>query len=154
MSKTKKFKGVIEEFGTGGGMGIEVPFDVEKEFGKKRVKILATFDGEPYRGTLGRMGGRWPLGILKNIREKIGKGPGDTVEVTLQEDVEPRVVEVPDDLQKALSKDRKAAEFFEGLSYTHRKEYVRWIVEAKREETRRTRVEKAIVMMREGKRGM
>ena len=63
---------------------IEIPFDVEQQFGAKRVKVHATFDGEPYDGILVRMGTPCHvIGIRKDIRAKIGKQPGDTIYVTL-----------------------------------------------------------------------
>ncbi len=127
-----------------------MPFDVEQVFGKKRVK--ATIDGEPYTGSLVRMGGPCHiLIVLKSIRHKIGKGCGDRVEVTVVEDSEPRVVQVPDDLDQALAGDPEAQAAFQALSYTHRREYVQWIEEARREETRRARLAKTLEMLRRGK---
>jgi len=67
-------------------------------------------------------------------------------------DDEPRVVEVPGDLAQALERKPGLREFFDSLSYTHRKEYVRWIEEAKRAETRANRIEKALVLLSEGTR--
>lgn len=68
------------------GAYVEIPFDVKTEFGKGRVPVSATFDGEPYEGSIVRMGTPCHiLGIRKDIRAKIGKQPGDTVEVTLLE---------------------------------------------------------------------
>ena len=149
---SRTFKAIIQDAGSGGAY-VSVPFDAEQVFGKKRVKVVATIDGEAYRGSLVRMGGpRHILPVLKSIREKIGKGYGDEVEVTVAEDAEPRVVHVPDDLQQALAGDPEAAAFFQRLSYTHQREYVGWIVEAKREETRRARIERALEMLRQGKR--
>ena len=146
------FTAVIEEAG-GGGAFVTVPFDVEQVFGKKRVKVLATINGEPYRGSLVRMGGPCHmLIVVKGIRERIGKGAGDPVQITLQEDDAPRVVAVPDDLQAALAASPQAESFFRGLSYTHQREYVQWIEEAKREQTRQTRVARAIEMLLDGKR--
>jgi uncharacterized protein YdeI (YjbR/CyaY-like superfamily) len=71
------------------------------------------------------------------------------VEVALDLDREPRTVEVPPPLAAALEKDSEARAAFEGLSYTHRNEYARWIAEAKGEETRARRVEKAVAMLRD-----
>jgi hypothetical protein len=150
MKPTHAFDAVIEAAGS--GAFVTIPFDVEQAFGKKRVPVQATFDGEPYRGLVVRMGGECHMLIVrKDIREKIGKQPGDTVHVTLAEDTEPRVVEVPPDLRIALEADAEAAATFDRLSYTHRREYVQWIEDAKREETRRNRVAKAVGMLREGK---
>jgi len=68
------------------GAYVEVPFDVKAEFGKGRVKVHASFDGEPYNGSVVKMGTPCHIiGIRKDIRAKIGKQPGDTVKVTLEE---------------------------------------------------------------------
>jgi hypothetical protein len=151
MSERHTFRATIES--AGGGAFVTVPFDVERAFGKKRVQVRATIDGEPYRGSLVRMGGpEHMLIVLKQIRERIGKQAGDEVEVKVEEETEPRRVEVPADLAAALADDPAAAEFFAGLSYTHQREYVLWIEGAKREATRRGRVERAVAMLREGKR--
>jgi uncharacterized protein YdeI (YjbR/CyaY-like superfamily) len=87
--------------------------------------------------------------VLKGIREQIGKGPGDTVSVVLERDQSIRTVEVPHELANLLKKERLLP-VFEKLSYTHRKEYCRWITEAKKEETRQTRIAKAVEMLRTG----
>ncbi|MDD4080506.1 MAG: DUF1905 domain-containing protein [Eubacteriales bacterium] len=69
------------------GAYVEFPYDVKTEFGKGRVKVLATFDGVPYQGSLVRMGTPGHIiGIRKDIRMQIGKGPGDTIMVTIRED--------------------------------------------------------------------
>ena len=151
MSEKITFRAVIEDPG-GGGAFVSVPFDVEQAYGKKRVKILATIDGVPYRGSLVRMGGEsHMLIILKDIREKIGKSFGDEVEVSLEEDTEERTVVVPLDLRELLEQNPQAGEVFERLSYTHQKEYVTWIESAKQASTRATRLAKAIQMLMDGK---
>ena len=130
---------------------VEFPYDVEKEFGTKgQVKVVATFDGYEYRGSLAKMG--YPchrLGLTREVRNAIGKHPGDNVHVILKKDVEPRMVEVPADFEKLLDQNPEAKICFEGLSYTHRKEYVRWITDAKKRQTRENRLEKAIKMLME-----
>lgn len=145
------FKAVIQNAG-GGGAFVEVPFDVEATFGSKKPKIKALIEGAPYRGILTRMGTDYHmLIILKEIREQIGKTFGDEVTISVEPDTEPRVVEVPKDLMKELKKDKNAKAFFDKLSYTHQREYVMWINEAKREETRQNRIVKAIEMLAQGK---
>ena len=68
------------------GAYIEIPFDVQAEFGKGRVKVLATFDNEPYEGSIVKMGTPCHIiGIRKEIRRTINKQPGDTIRVTIQE---------------------------------------------------------------------
>jgi hypothetical protein len=139
----------------GGGAFVEIPFDVEKAFGSKRPKVKATFDGIPYRGLLARMGGeKHILIILKDIRERIGKSFGDSVKVTVEADTEPRVLEIPKDLAGALKKDKAAQAFFEKLSFTHKREYVKWINEAKKDETRANRILKTIAMLKKGQKGV
>lgn len=151
MPKKHTFKAVIQNAG-GGGAFVEVPFDVEAAFGEKRPKVKALIEGVPYRGILTRMGTEFHmLIILKGIREQIGKTFGDQIQVSVESDAEPRVVEIPDDLLKELKKDKAAKAFFDKLSYTHQREYVLWINEAKRAETRQTRVAKTLEMLKTGK---
>ena len=153
MAPKRSFRAVIQNAG-GGGAFVEVPFDVEKTFGSKRPKIRAKIEGVPYRGTLVRMGGeRHMLIILKDIREKIGKSFGDEVRVSVEPDVEPRVVEIPPDLMKAFKKEKQARSFFEGLAYSHQREYVGYITEAKKEETRARRILRTIEMLKQGGKG-
>ena len=150
--KTYKFTARIESATVGtGGACIYFPYDVEKEFGVKgRVPVKATFDGVPYSGSLVKYGApQHMLGILKAVRAQINKGPGDTVEVTIVKDEAERTVEVPAQFEKLLKKE-KLWPAFEKLSYTHKKEYVRWITEAKRDETRAGRIAKSIEMLRGG----
>jgi uncharacterized protein YdeI (YjbR/CyaY-like superfamily) len=151
MAQKRSFSAVIEDAGKGGAY-VTVPFDVEKEYGKKRVKVAATFDGEPYRGSLVRMGGLCHiLGLQKAIRAKIGKSVGDTVAVTVEEDTARREVAIPRDLKKALMENTGAMETFSLLSYSHQKEYVQWIGEAKRVDTRHDRIAQTIVRLFTGK---
>lgn len=148
--KQYKFKARIES-ADGGGACILFPYDVEKEFGTRgRVPVQVTFDGVPYAGSLVKYGRpQHMLGILKAIREQIGKQPGDTIDVILWKDEAPRTVEVPTAFQAAMKKAGVLAAF-EKLSYTNRKEYCRWISEAKREETRTARLTKALDMLKQG----
>ena len=156
MSEIIRFSAIIKSVnpdGTGGAF-VDLPFDVEKTFNKKRVKIVATFDGVSYRGSLVRYGGPdYFLLIRKDIRAQIGKEAGDMVEVTIIEDTAPRIVEVPKDFQSLLDANSNEKKFFENLSYTHKKEYVNWIIGAKRPETREQRMNKAIELMKQGKKG-
>jgi Bacteriocin-protection, YdeI or OmpD-Associated/Domain of unknown function (DUF1905) len=146
----KSFTATIQNAG-GGGAFVEIPFDVEKEFGSKRPKVKAMIEGASYRGTLVRMGSEHHmLLILKGIREQIGKTFGDEIKVVVELDGDPRIIEIPTDLSKEFKKDKQAKAIFDKLSYTHRREYVKWIVEAKRAETRQTRIIKTIEMLKKG----
>ncbi|HQC69767.1 MAG TPA: DUF1905 domain-containing protein [Sedimentibacter sp.] len=86
MKKNYEFDAVIKKVPDIDGAYIEFPYDVKEEFGKGRVKVYATFDGEPYVGSLVRMGTPCHIiGIRKDIRAKINKQPGDIVHVTIRE---------------------------------------------------------------------
>lgn len=149
----RKFNAIIQS-NESGGMYVIIPFDVEEEYGKKRVKIIAKIDSEVYQGSLVRMGSPdHILLIRKDIRQKIGKTKGDEVSIEVQEDTLPRIVVVPDDFKVYLNDNAEQKVFFEKLSYTHQKEYVQWIEGAKKEETRIRRMNKAIEMMKAGKKG-
>ena len=88
-----EFQAKIEPVPEKGGAYVRFPYDIRREFGKGRVKVLATFDGVPYSGSIVNMGVKNPdgsvcyiIGIRKDIREKIGKQPGDRVFVTVTEE--------------------------------------------------------------------
>ena len=146
--KRYRFKAAIQEADRG-GVYILFPYDVEKEFGAKgNVPVQATLNGVSYSGSLMKYGhAQHMLGVLKSIRHQIGAGVGDEIQVEMWKDEGSRTVEVPPDLLEAM-RSGEVLEFFEGLSYTHRKEYCRWITDAKKEDTRVKRVAKAIEMLR------
>jgi hypothetical protein len=148
--KKYTFKAAIQA-GDRGGAHILFPYDVQKEFGTNgRVPVKATFDGVPYSGSLIKYGHpQHMLGILSEVRKQIGKQPGDTVEVVLWKDEQERVLDVPAPF-KNLMKEEGVLGIFEKLSYTHKKEYCRWITEAKKDETREKRVKRSIEMLRDG----
>ena len=145
-----RFKARIEP-GIGGGAAVAFPYDVEKEFGGRGgVPVNSTLDGVEYAGSIMKRGnGPHMLGVLKAIREQIGKGPGDMIGVVVWKDDQVRTVDIPAAFKALLKKEGLLAGF-EKLSYTHRKEYCRWISEAKKEETRENRITKAIAMLRKG----
>ena len=90
--KTYAFDAVIKKVPDIDGAYIEFPYDIRKEFGKGRVKVHAEFDGEPYAGSIVNMGMKnedgsvcYIIGILKDIRRKINKQPGDKIKVSIKE---------------------------------------------------------------------
>jgi hypothetical protein len=119
--------------------------------GAKRFPVLATINGYSWRTTVTRMSGEFLLGLNRDVRGMARAEAGDAVEVGLELDTGPREVEVPEELAAALAGDSVAAAAFDGMAFTHRKEYSRWIAEAKRAETRERRVNQALEMLREGK---
>jgi uncharacterized protein YdeI (YjbR/CyaY-like superfamily) len=112
--------------------------------GRGRIPVQARFNGVPYRGSIVKMGGVMMLGVTKAVMAEAGAGPGNVLDVVVENDEAPREVEVPPELTKALNRNRAARSVWDGLSFSHRREYVGYIVEAKKEETRARRVEKTI----------
>lgn len=148
---TYKFEAIIQQVENKDATFIEIPFDVEKEFGAKRVKIKDKFDNVDYRGSIVRMGMPcFMIGLTKEIRKKIGKGIGDTVSVEIEKDEEERIVEIPIEFESMLNKNNNAKEFYESLSYSQKKKYITWITSAKKEETKIKRMNEALLKL-EGK---
>lgn len=143
MADKQTFEAVLEKHPTMNATGITIPFDVASVWGSKRVPVVATVNGAEYRGSIVVMGGKYMLGIPKAFRDAAGIAAGDNIVVTLERDVAERTVDPPADLASAIAENKLAAAW-DKLSYTHKKEYVRSIVEAKQEETRFRRIAKAI----------
>jgi len=143
-----RFEATLERRGS--GHLVALPFDAREAFGRVRAPVRATVAGHAFRTTTVRYGGVDYIGLNREVRQAARVGPDDRFEVELEPDTEPRVVDVPRDLTAAVGRDARAEATFESLSYTHRKEYARWITEARREETRARRLEKAVVLLRDG----
>lgn len=119
--------------------------------GAKRFPVVATVNGYTWRTSVARMGGEYLLGLNREVRDGADVQAGDEADVVIELDTAPRQVDVPEALSEALAADPQAAASFERMAFTHRKEYARWIAEAKREETRQRRVAQAVEMIRAGK---
>lgn len=152
--KSIRFSAFIHQHESMNAAYIEFPFSVMEVFGKKgHVKVKALFDHTAtYRGSLANMGsGCHILIVTQEIRALINKSFGETVEVEIVEDVEPRLVTVPDDVKNAFIEMPDAALIFEKLSYSHKREYIMWIDSAKKSETRTTRIVKMLNRLLEKK---
>jgi len=110
----------------------------------KRATVHVTVGGHRYRTTVASMDGRFFVPLNAESRAAAGVAAGDEVEVDIEIDPDPREVTGPADLADALAHDDPARAFFDGLSDTHRKEWVRWIDDAKKAETRAARVAKTV----------
>lgn len=157
MNQTITFSAEIQQHQNINAAFVNFPFDTVELFGKKgQVKVKVLFDEKvEYRSSLANMGdGCHRLGLTQAIRKELGKTFGDNVDIKLWEDKEERIVIIPDDVQELLNQNEKAKIFFDKMSYTHKKEYIRWIEEAKKEETRERRKIKMIEMLLEGKKGI
>ncbi len=157
MKQKIEFTGIIKQNGSMNAAFVEFPFSTEELFGKKgQVKVKATFDNKiEYRGSLAKMKSDCHiLGLTQDIRKQLGKSFGDEVSVRLTEDKEERTVDIADDIALVFNENPDAKKRFDAMSYTHRKEYIRWIEEAKKSETRENRKIKMIEMLLSGKKGV
>jgi uncharacterized protein YdeI (YjbR/CyaY-like superfamily) len=124
---------------------ISVPKEVmAKLTTRKRLPVKIRINQYEYRSTIAPMGGEYVIPVRKEVREAAGVSGGDAITVSLEPDLQPRIVSVPDDLARSLRTHQGAKAAFEAMSYTHRKEYVQWIEGAKRPETRAKRVAQAV----------
>jgi Domain of unknown function (DUF1905)/Bacteriocin-protection, YdeI or OmpD-Associated len=128
---------------------IRVPPEVMTVLGdKKRLPVKVTINGYTYRTTVAVYGGKFYLGVRREVRKAAGVAAGDQLVVVLEYDAELRTVDLPDPLRSAIEADPVMAAAFDKLSYTHKKELVQWVTGAKRVETQRRRMEQAIAMLR------
>lgn len=141
--KTDNFTNIIKSAGNNGGAYVEFPFDVLKEFKTKgRVNVICYFDDVEYRGSLVKMGTDCHIiGITKEIRNKLEKSVGDSVNVKLSVDTSERIVVIPEPLLNALNKNKSLMEKFKSLSYTKQKEAALQISSAKKAETLMKRID-------------
>ena len=131
--------------------GLQVPDEIVTALGSgQRPKVRLTIGGHTYRTTVARMGGRFLVALNAENRQAAGVAAGDQVDVEIELDDAPREVEVPTDLAAALDQDPEARQFFDQLSYTHRKEWVRWVEEAKKTETRQARLARTVAALHDG----
>jgi hypothetical protein len=152
MATTKRFRALLEKHETSEATGITIPFDVPATFGTRaRVPVRGTINGFPYRSSIFPMGGRFMMAVNRELRAGANAQGGDTVNVTMERDDEPRTITPPPDLARALKANQTAQAAWNKLSYTHQKEHARAVEDAKRPETRLRRIEKAIEQLAEGK---
>ena len=128
--------------------GVEVPAKVVDALGSTKRPL--TINGYTYRSAIAPMGGVFMLGISEEVRRKAGVAGGDMVDVDVALDTQPREVDVPPELAKALAKDAKAKKFFESLSYSGKIRLVAPIANGKTPETRERNLDKAMAALRAG----
>jgi hypothetical protein len=139
--------------GDGDTTGFIIPDKVVEALGQgRKPKVTVTINGKfSYPNTVAVMGGQYMIGISKERRKLAGVSGGETIEVTLELDTAPRVMEVPPDLQKAFDKDSAAKAHFATLSYSNQRRHIDNINGAKTEETRARRIQKSVALFHEGK---
>src|SRR5215212_7509318 len=151
-SPVKRFRAVVRRKEGGDVCSIDIPFDVEKTFGSRgRVPVRGTLNGAPYRSSVFRMGGDCHFMVVnRQLRAASGVKGGETVPVTMERDDAPRVIEPPADFARALKGNKDARATWGKLSYTHQREHVQSIEEARKPETRQRRIEKSVQLLAAG----
>jgi hypothetical protein len=130
--------------------GLQVPDDVVEALNSgKRPPVIVTVGGYTYRTTVAPMGGSYWIPLAAEHREAAGVQADEEVDVEIKLDTAPREVPVPEDLAAAFDEPVRSA--FDALAYTHRKEWVRWVEEARKPETRTARIQKTVESLRAGK---
>lgn len=155
--KPIEFTAIIQQNGEMNAAFVEFPFSTEELFNKKgQVKVKVLFDNKvEYRGSLAKMKSDCHiLGLTQEVRKQLGKTFGDEISVALMEDKEERVVEIAEDIVSVFNENPEAKTLFDKMSYTHKKEYIRWIEEARKPETRENRKVKMVQMILDGKKGI
>ena len=130
---------------------LRVPVDLEEVFGRARPPLRVTIRGHTWRTTPAVYGGVADIGLYKEVRAASAVDAGDRVRVTMELDTAPRTVTVPDDLRAPLAGDLEAQAAYDELSFTHRREFVKWVEEAKRPETRARRIARTVENVRAGR---
>ena len=146
----KSFTVVLQRVQKTGTM-FRVPFDLEGAFGRARPPVKVTIRGHTWRTTPGVYDGVGYIVVNRAVKAATGVDAGDRVSVTMELDTELRRVTVPADLRAALAADPTAKSAFAKLSYTHKREYVEWVEEAKRPETRARRIAATVAGSHEGR---
>lgn len=148
--RRQTFKATLVAMGPGGSWThLPIPFKVEEVFGTKaRVAVRGTINGFAFRSSIMPRGdGSHYMAINRAMQTGAKAAAGAAVAVAMEPDIAERTVTVPPDLRKALG--AKGGKLFAALSYSHQKEYVEWIEQAKRPETRAARVQKALTILEE-----
>lgn len=138
--KTISFTTIIQKDAKMDVTFIYIDFDVEKTFGKKRLKVKTWYDKVLYRGLLTKYKGAYHMIINKEIRAQLGKNAGDTIHVKIEEDLDERIVELPKVIIDFFKKEKELKTIFDKMAFTHQKEYAIWLASAKKEETLQNRL--------------
>jgi hypothetical protein len=135
------------------GALIQVPPEVMAQLGPaRRPRVCVTVNGVELRTTIAVYDDTPYIGLRREIRTAAGVAAGDEIELSIELDTAPRIVSVPDDFAAALAADAAVHASFDALAYTGRREYVQWIVDARRPETRQRRVHDAVELLKAGRR--
>jgi hypothetical protein len=144
-----RFRTVIEA-ATGGGAAGQIPQDVTEALGgKKQMRVIGTMNGYPIRTSTMPYRGGFYVGLHKAARQAASVDIGDEVELVLERDESPRVLDIPPELEEAFTREPALRERFDALSFSRRRDLAGPISEAKKPETRAARLEKALADLRD-----
>lgn len=150
MADVVKLHATLESRGPGGAFLLTDEHVAAIGGGKKAFPVTVAVNGHTLSLRLARMGGENMIGLAKAARAAAGVELGGTYDIEVAADAGERSIEVPDDLAAAFAASPPAADMFAKLAPSHRKEYVRWVTEAKKAETRASRIAKAVEMVLAG----
>ena len=147
----KKFKAKLsgDENRKDASAAFTLPFDTREVWGKAKVPVKVTINGYTWRSTVGNRGGKQYIVVNAAARRSAGVKAGDVVTITIEPDTKKREIEIPTELQKALGV--KLTQKLNSLSFTHKKEFIVWYSEAKKDDTRVRRVQNMKQMLATGK---
>lgn len=145
-----RLQAVLEPRGSAGGV-VLTDAQVAALGGTRTPPVRVTVNDVTVPARVGRMGGENLLGFSKKLRSELGIEIGQSIDVVITHDAHPRTVELPQALADALAGDVATRTAFDALAPSHQKEFARWVDEAKREQTTRSRVEQTLQMVREGR---
>ncbi|MFC4617617.1 YdeI/OmpD-associated family protein [Camelliibacillus cellulosilyticus] len=146
-----KFRAIVQLNGKT-ATGIQVPEEVVESLNAgKKPKVKVTINGYTYRSTVGTMKGKFMIPVSAEHRKGADIVAGEEVDVDIVLDAELRTVTIPPDFAEALDREPAAKTFFEGLSYSNKQRFVLPIEGAKKEETRKRRINKSVILLKEGK---
>ena len=146
-----RFRTTIQQ-SDGTATGIRIPDEIVAALGAgKRPPILVTIHGYTYRNTVAVMGGEFWVGVSAQHRAGAGVAGGDEVDVDIELDTAPRVIDVPPDLAAALDAEPAARRTFDGLSYSNQSWHVLQVTGARTDETRQRRIAKSVEILRSGR---
>lgn len=146
----QRFETTVEA-GERGRVFITIPFNPMEAWGKRqRHYVKGTLNNYPFRGALGVKGGQYFMPLNKELRQGAELSPGNIIAVSMEPD-EPEQAAIPEDVLSALEEVPEAKMFFDSLTTFQRNEYIEWIEAAKKAETRASRINEIVSLLKAGK---
>jgi hypothetical protein len=135
---------------TGASTFLPLPPEAREVLGGGRVPVRVTIEGTSFRTTTQVRQGQLRIVVNADVRAEAGVEAGMEVTAAVVRDDGPRPVAIPVELTEALQRDPEASAAFDALAPSHRREWCRWVAEAKRADTRTTRADRTVAALRSG----